>query len=53
MIHNKRGYGVVLDVRPEENKQRVYVHFDNDEKVIVQNRQLFKVVYCQEEGIYV
>lgn len=44
VIHNKRGYGVVLDVRPEENKQRVYVHFDNDEKVIVQNRQLFKVV---------
>lgn len=44
VIHNKRGYGVVLDVRLEENKQRVYVHFDNDEKVIVQNRQLFKVV---------
>lgn len=44
VTHSKRGHGIVLDVRPEENKQRVYVHFDNGEKLIVQNRQLFKIV---------
>lgn len=47
VIHDFCGRGVVLDTMPEENKQMLYVLFDNGNQRIVQNRQVYKIVNGQ------
>lgn len=47
VIHNYYGQGVVLDTLPMENKQMLYVRFDDGTRRIVQNRQVYKIVNGQ------
>lgn len=47
VIHNYYGQGVVLDTLPMENKQMLYVRFDDGTCRIVQNRQVYKIVNGQ------
>lgn len=47
IVHDKFGYGVVLDTMPMTNKQVLYVKFDDCEPRIVQNRQVYKMINGQ------
>lgn len=47
VIHSKFGMGTVLDTLPFENKQLLYVAFDDGEPHIVQNRHVYKMVNGQ------
>ena len=44
VLHNKYGRGTVVDTLPCINKQLLYVEFEDKERRVVQNRQVYKVI---------
>ncbi len=44
VIHEKYGRGTVLDTFPCENKQLLFVEFENGATQIVQNRRVYKLI---------